>query len=412
MALTELQVKQAKPKAENYALADEKGLRLLVRVSGSKSWQLRYRRPLDDKADIYTLGTYPELPLKAARANRDKARALIAKGIDPKQNEKAIKAANKLTAENTFETVAQQWYETISPEWSDAHKVRTSFLLKQHLCQWIGQRPITDITPPELLGILKRTQERGLFETAIRAKQIAGQVFRYAIRTGTLTTDPSRDLAGALTTPKTKHLAALTEPQAVGRLLVDIANYQGSPIVKAALQLSALLFQRPSEMRSMRWEHIDWESCEWRYLVTKTNTQHIVPLCKQAIAILQTLQPITMRSEFVFPSARGASRPLSENGARTALRTMGYTNDDMTPHGFRAMARTLLDEVLNMPPEWIEHQLAHAVKDPLGRAYNRTKHLPQRKEMMQKWADYLDNLQAQAINGNVIALKLRNARNV
>lgn len=153
----------------------------------------------------------------------------------------------------------------------------------------------------------------------------------------------------------------------------------------------------------MRWEHIDWESCEWRYLVTKTNTQHIVPLCKQAIAILQALQPITMRSEFVFPSARGASRPLSENGARTALRTMGYTNDDMTPHGFRAMARTLLDEVLNMPPEWIEHQLAHAVKDPLGRAYNRTKHLPQRKEMMQKWADYLDNLQAQAINGNVIA---------
>lgn len=402
MALTELQVKQAKPAEKDYPLADEKGLRLLVRTTGSKTWQLRYRRPTDGKADIYTIGTYPETSLKAARENRDKARALINQDIDPKQNQKSTKAAKRLSAENTFEAIAQEWFNTISPTWSESHKERTVFLLKHHLYPWIGQRPVTEITPPELLTALKRAQDRGLLETAMRAKQLSGQVFRYAIRTGTLTTDPSRDLAGALTSPKTKHFAALTEPRAVGELLVAIDNYQGSPVVKAALQLSALLFQRPREMRTMLWEQIDWDSAEWRYLVTKTNTQHIVPLCSQALKILRDLQPFTSRSPFVFPSARGASRPLSENGVRVALRTMGFTNDDMTAHGFRAMARTLLDEVLNMPPEWIEHQLAHAVKDPLGRAYNRTKHLPQRKDMMQKWADYLDNLQAQAINGNVI----------
>jgi integrase len=392
MALSELRVKQAKPAAKNYPLADEKGLRLLVRTTGSKTWQLRYRRPADGKADIYTIGNYPETPLKIARELRDKARALITQDIDPKQHQKSAKASQRLSAQNTFEAIAEEWFAIISPEWSKTHTERTINLMKNHLFPWLGQRPVTEITPPELLSVLKRAQNRSLLNTAKRAKQTAGQIFRYAIRTGTLSTDPSRDLAGALTTPKTKHFAALTEPRMVGNLLVAIDAYQGTPTVKAALQLSALLFQRPGEMRTMRWEHIDWDVSEWRYQVTKTSTQHIVPLSTQAIEILRELQPLTARSSYVFPSARGGDRPLSENGVRVALRTMGFTNDDMTAHGFRAMARTLLDEILNFPVEWIDHQLSHKVKDSLGRAYNRTKHLPQRKDMMQKWADYLDKL--------------------
>ena len=239
-------------------------------------------------------------------------------------------------------------------------------------------------------------------ETAKRAKQTASQVFRYAIRVGKLTSDPSRDLSGALTTPKVTHFSAITEPQGVAALMKAIDAYTGSPAVKAALQLSALLFQRPGEIRQMRWDQIDWDAAEWRYLVTKTDKQHIVPLATQVLTILRELQPFTDRSEFVFPSARGAARPMSENAVRVALRTMGYTNEQMTPHGFRAMARTILDEQLGFPAEWIEHQLAHKVKDPLGNAYNRTKHLKQRKEMMQKWADYLDALRLQAQSPNVI----------
>lgn len=205
MALTELQARQAKPATKDYPLADEKGLRLLVRLTGSKTWQLRYRRPVDNKADIFTIGTYPETSLKTARENRDKARALISQGIDPKQNQKATKASNRMRAGNTFEAIAQDWFATISPEWSDSHRVRTTFLLKHHLHPWIGKRPITEITPPELLAALKRAQDRGLLETAMRAKQVAGQIFRFAIRIGAMNTDPSRDLAGALTSPKTKH---------------------------------------------------------------------------------------------------------------------------------------------------------------------------------------------------------------
>ncbi len=403
MALTELQVKQAKSGIKDFHLTDDKGLRLLVRITGSKTWQLRYRQLLGNKQDIFTIGSYPETSLKDARKERDKARALLAKGLDPKQQVKAIKAANKLNATNTFEALAMEWFETISPTWSRTHTERTINLLKNHLFPWIGARPITEITPPELLAALRKLQDRGLLESAKRAKQTSGQVFRYAIQTGHLSSDPSRDLIGALTSPKVKHHAALIDPKEVGKLLVAIDGYQGTPTVKAALQLSALFFQRPGEIRTMKWEQIDWEACEWRYLVTKTETQHIVPLVRQALAILRSLQPLTMRSPYVFPSARGADRPLSENGVRVALRTMGFTSEEMTAHGFRAMGRTLLDEVLNFPPELIEHQMAHAVRDPLGRAYNRTKHLPQRKDMMKKWANYLDVLKIQASGGNVIA---------
>jgi len=258
----------------------------------------------------------------------------------------------------------------------------------------IGHRPIAEINPPELLATLRRTESRGSIETANRAKQIAGQVFRYAVATGRAERDPTPDLKGALATPKVKHHATLTDPKDVAGLLRTIEGFTGTPTVAAALKLSPLLFCRPGELRYMEWAEINWDESRWEIPAEKMKMRlpHIVPLPAQAIVILRNLQPITGRGRFVFPSARGASRPLSENGVRVALRTMGYTNDQITPHGFRAMARTLLDEVLGYRVDWIEQQLAHAVKDANGRAYNRTTHIKERTKMMQGWADYLDAL--------------------
>lgn len=392
MALTDIQVKTAAPREKAYKMGDSGGMHLLVKPNGRKYWRLKYR--IAGKEKLMPLGVYPEVSLKEARTKSAEAKLLISQGGDPMVERKLQKIQLHAAHENTFECLANAWFAIISPEWSPTHTERTKNLLKNHLFPWLGQRPISEITPPELLSVLHRAQTRGLLETAKRAKQTAGQVFRYAVRVGKLTSDPSRDLAGALTTPKVTHFSALTSPQDVAGLLLAIDGYKGSPAVKAALQLSALLFQRPGEIRQMRWDHIDWESAEWRYLVTKTDMQHIVPLAKQSLAVLQELRPFTARSVYVFPSARGASRPMSENAVRVALRTIGYTNEQMTPHGFRAMARTILDEELGFPAEWIEHQLAHKVKDPLGNAYNRTKHLKQRKEMMQAWADYLDGLRS------------------
>ena len=403
MALTDVEVKKAPYLEKDYKISDVggcSGLHVLVRAKGGKYWRLKYR--IAGKEKLLQIGAYPAISLKDARLKAFEAKRLINEGTDPMAQRKAEKREALGVSENTFEVIANAWFAIISPEWSDTHKDRTQNLLKNHLFPWLGKRPITEITPPELLDVLHKAQNRGLLETAKRAKQTASQVFRHAIRIGKLTSDPSRDLSGGLTTPKQKHYAAVTDPKEAGALMVAISNYQGTPAVKAALQLSALLFQRPGEIRTMKWEDIDWQAGEWRYLVTKTQTQHIVPLAKQSLEILQNLKAYTDRSPFVFPSARGGARPLSENGIRVALRTMGYTNDDMTAHGFRAMARTILDEVLNFPAEWIEHQLAHKVKDALGTAYNRTKHLSQRKEMMQKWADYLDALRLQAETPNVI----------
>ena len=240
---------------------------------------------------------------------------------------------------------------------------------------------------------------------AHRARQTAGQVFRYAVATGRAERDPSADLRGALQSKTKKHYAAITEPGEVGRLLLAIDAFQGTPVVKTALQLSPILFQRPGEIRAMEWQEINWDEARWELPADKMKMgqPHIVPLPSQAVALLKELRRLTGRGKYVFPSARGASRHLSDNGVRTALRTLGYDNETMTPHGFRAMARTLLDEVLNFRVDWIEHQLAHAVKDPNGRAYNRTSHLDGRTKMMQDWADYLDDLKAGALAGNVIA---------
>lgn len=394
MALTDIQIRQAKPREKQYRLTDQGGLYLRIFPNGSKYWQLRYRNPSTGKEKVLSLGTYPSISLVNARKKTLEAKLALAAGTDPGQQKQHEKLTRKMAATNTFEAIGDEWFAKQSTHWSDTHKTRTLGILKNNLCKWLGQRPIEEITPPELLAVLRKTEARGTLETARRALQTAGQVYRYAIATGRATADPTPALKGALATPKAKHFAAILDPAELGKLLVDIDNYQGSPEVKAALQLSPLFFCRPGELRQMEWKEVNWQEERIEIVAEKMKMRqpHIIPLCRQSLEILQYLEPITGDGRYVFPSARGGSRPLSENGVRTALRAMGYSNDQITPHGFRATARTLLDEVLGVRVDWIEHQLAHAVRDANGRAYNRTAHLEGRKKMMQEWADYLDQL--------------------
>lgn len=406
MSLTATEVKQAKPKEKPYKLADGKGLYLLVNPKGHKYWRYKYRYAGKEK--VLSLGVYSEVTLKDAREAHAKAWDKVAKGIDPSAVRKVDKLTRNLTNAESFEALAEEWFAQVMPVKSEGHRVRTRRILEKDLYPPLGNRPIADIAAPELLAALRRIEARGAYDIAHRAKQTAGQVFRYAVATGRAERDPSGDLKGALTPKRQKkHHAAITEPAELGRLLVAMDGFEGTPVVKTALLISPLLFQRQGEIRAMEWAEINWDAARWEIPADKMKMRlpHIVPLSVQALDLLRGIQPITGRGRFVFPSARGASRCLSDNGVRTALRTIGYDNETMTPHGFRATARTILDEVLNYRVDWIEHQLAHAVKDANGRAYNRTAHLKGRAEMLQGWADYLDNLKAQASAGNVVTAK-------
>jgi integrase len=405
--LTATGVQQAKGQAEAAKLSDGGGLYLLVNPSGAKYWRYNYRYA--GKRKTLALGVYPDTSLANARKLHQAARETLAKGIDPGEAKRIERITRHLASADSFEAVATEWYESKLQDKSDSYRDRTRSLLKNDLNPSLGSRPISQITSAELLMVLRKVEARGAVNMAHRAKQTAGQVFRYAVATGRAERDPSGDLRGALKTKAKKHYAAITDPLQVGKLLLAIDAFKGTPTVKTALQLSALLFQRPGEIRAMEWAEINWDEERWEIPADKMKMgqPHIVPLCSQALEQLKALHPLTSRGRYVFPSARGGSRSLSENAARVALRTMGYDNDTMTPHGFRAMARTILDEVLNYRVEWIEHQLAHTVKDANGRAYNRTAHLPQRREMMQGWADYLDTLKSQAKTGNVIPVNFR-----
>jgi len=405
MPLTDRAAKAAQAKEKPYKLSDEKGMYLEVTPKGQKYWRCKYR--YGGKEKRLALGVYPEVSLKEARNKRDSARKQLEQGIDPSAAKQANKAAQILSGENSFEAVALEWFKTKMGDKSKSHQDRTLRSLQKDLFPPLGRYPINDITPPQLLAALRKIESRGAIETAKRAKQTSGQIFRFAIATGRAERDPSADLAGALQTAKEKHLAAITDPKEAGKLLVAIDNYQGTATVCAALKLSPLLFCRPGELRHMEWQEINWEESQWEIPANKggenrkINFDHIIPLSQQSLEILSEQQLLTGQGKYVFPSVRSLSRPLSENGVRTALRTMGYDNETMTPHGFRAMARTILDEILGERVELIEHQLAHAVKDSLGRAYNRTTHLPERKRMMQRWADYLDSLKNQASSTNI-----------
>ena len=394
MALTDTAIRNAKPGEKTVKMFDERGLYLEVSTSGGKWWRLKYR--FDGKEKRLSLGVYPDVSLKDARERRDAARKLLADGTDPSENRKAQKSARADRAANSFEVVAREWFAKYSATWAKDHGNRIIRRLERDIFPWIGGRPVAEIAAPELLTVVRRIEDRGALETAHRALGNCGQVFRYAVATGRAERDPSGDLRDALPPVKGEHFAATTEPKRVGEILRALDGYQGTLTVRCALRLAPLVFVRPGELRKAEWGDIDLGAQEWRYTVTKTNTPQIVPLSRQAVDILRELQPLTGRGRFVFPGARSNGRPMSDNAILAAMRRLGITKEEMSGHGFRAVARTILDEVLGVRPDYIEHQLAHAVRDPNGRAYNRTAHLPERRKMMQEWADYLDKLKAGA----------------
>ena len=392
MALTDTTIRNAKPGDKPAKLFDERGLFLLVTPTGGKWWRLKYRH--EGKEKLLSLGTYPDVSLKDARERRDSARKQLADGIDPSHSRKAQKALLQERAANSFEAVSREWYEKYSPNWVDAHGSRIIRRLERDIFPYLGSRPIAEITAPELLQVIRKIEARGALETAHRALGNCGQVFRYAVATGRATRDPSGDLRGALPPVKGEHFAAVTEPTQAAQILRAIGAYQGSAVVSCALRLAPLVFVRPGELRGAEWTEIDLEAAEWRIPAArmKMGTDHIVPLSTQAVAILREIHPLTGAGRYVFPSARTSTRPMSDNAILAAMRRMGMGKEEMSGHGFRAMARTILDEVLGARPDLIEHQLAHSVRDPNGRAYNRTAHLPERRKMMQQWADYLEQL--------------------
>lgn len=388
--LRDIQVRQAKPKDKAYKLFDGGGLFLMVTKAGTRLWRYKYR--YNGKENTYSIGRYPQISLQEARMRHLKVRQMLADGIDPNTNKRRQRFTSYTEQGNTFQVVAEDWFNRNKHQWTQSYAQSIMSKLKRDIYPDLANRPITEITTPELLESIRAIEARGAIEAAHRTLGICSQIFKFAIATGKSVNNPALHLQGALIPVQRRHLAAITDPKRVGQLLRMIDAYEGSMIIKSALKLAPLVFVRPGELRTARWDDIDWQASEWRFLVTKTNTDHVVPLATQAIDVLKTIHLLTHRSEYVFPSARSFLRPLSNNGVLVALRAMGITKEEMSGHGFRAMARTLIAEQLNYRAELLEHQLAHTVRDPLGRAYNRTQFLKERREMMQRWANYLDEL--------------------
>jgi integrase len=397
------------PDKKQARIYDTGGLYLQISPSGSKRWFLKYR--IAEKEKQLALGAYPTVSLKAARRARDEAKRKKAEGIDPVQARKVEKLKAINPAGDTFQIVALEWFDKQAPHWSEAHAFRSKRQLERDLFPWLGARRMAEIEPVELLATLRKVEERGAVETADRCLMLARQIWRYGVATGRVGRDMTADLKGALQPYRGKHFAAIIDPAEFAVLLRAIKAYRGGIVVRAALQLAPMLFQRPNELRGATWAEMDLEAGLWTIAAQrmkrtkdgKENGQaHLVPLPTQAVQILKALKPYTESTGLVFPGERQRSKPISENSVRTALISMGYTAEKQTWHGFRASARTMLAEVLNFDPLVIEAQLAHSVRDANGRAYNRTTYLKQRTEMMQQWADYLDHLSAGA---QVIAFK-------
>lgn len=413
----DIAIRSIKPGDPRKRLNDGGGLYLLLSVKGgSHGWRFSYT--INGVRKLLSFGTYPDTSLALARRKAEEARQLVSEGIDPsnvrktsraealKQRQEFQLAKAGLPPSGSFESIAREWLETVHiVKVSSGHAERTRIRLEQDVFPWLGRRPIAEIKPPELLECLRRVESRGAIETAHRVKQSCGLIFRYAIATGLCERDPSADLREALTPIQSRHHSAITEPKRVGELLRAIDSYKGFPVTRAALALAPLLFQRPGELRKAEWAEIDLEEALWtipssRMKRTKegkaSGAAHLVPLSTQAIAILRDLHPLTGAGRHVFPSLRGDARPMSDAAVLAALRRMGFPKDEMTGHGFRAMARTMLAERLNVEDGVIEAQLAHNVRDSLGRAYNRTQFMEQRRAMMQTWANYLDRLRGGA----------------
>jgi len=400
-ALTDTKIRNAKPAEKTKRLFDGEGLYLEVTPTGGRYWRLKYRHSGKEKR--LALGVYPAVSLADARKGRDSARAVLREGRDPSAAKQAEKRRAVLTSGNTFEAIASEWLGMQKKRLAPATLKKATTTLEKMVFPWIGATPITEITPPDLLSVLRRIESRGAHETAHRAKARCGQVFRFAIATGRATRDPSADLRGALAPVVSTNFASITDPLRVGELLRAIEDYSGQHITRCALKLSPLVFVRPGELRKAQWSEFDLANAEWRIPSgrMKMGEEHIVPLSKQAIAILRELQPLTGRGALLFPSLRTSQEPMSENTVNAALRRMGYAKDEMTGHGFRAMASTRLNE-MGWNPDVIERQLAHAERNKVRAAYNRAQYMADRKKMMQAWADYLDGLRA---GGKVIAIK-------
>lgn len=380
-------------------LADSGGLYLEVSPNGSRRWFWKYRK--DGREGRMALGSYPAVTLSAARKARDAARLTKAGGVDPVQARKVDKLKATNPAGDTFRVVAWEWFDKQSSQWSEAHAQRAKRQFERDLLPWLGERKLADIEPVELLATLRKVEQRGAIETADRGLMLARQVWRYGVATGRVPRDITADLKGALSPYRGKHFAAITDPAKLGELVRAIRSYRGGPIVRAALQLAPMLFQRPGELRGAEWSEIDLDGALWTIPAARMKRSkdgkehgdpHLVPLPRQAVEILRGLHGYTGHGVKVFPGERNHDRPISENSVRTALITMGYTPEIQTWHGFRATARTMLAERLECDPLVIEAQLAHSVKDANGRAYNRTQYIKQRADMMQRWADYLDEL--------------------
>lgn len=395
MQLTAVKIKNAKSRETPYKLHDAGGLYLLILPAGGKYWRYDYR--YEGKRKTLAFGTYPEKSLLDARSRLCDARKVLSNGMDPAHQRRTLKQA-QTDIENSFEVVAQEWFDKFKHRWTAGYADTILSRLKNYAFPRIGQLPINKITAPDVLRVLRHIESHGTLVTAHRIRTVISQVMRYAVSTGRADHDPAADTKGALPPAKEKHMAAIIDPVELGGLLRAIDGYKGSYVVKCAMLLQALTFTRPGELRHAEWQEIDFDAAQWNIPAEKMKLRlpHIVPLSVQAVGILRELQPLTGRGRYVFPNGRTVARPLSENGVLAALRAMGFTKDQMTGHGFRAAARTILDEVLHQRVDLIEHQQAHAVKDPNGRAYNRTSHLEARRKMMQLWADYLNSLKAGA----------------
>jgi integrase len=391
VALTNILVEKAKPEGKTYRLTDERGLYLEVTPAGGKWWRLRYW--FRTKENRLSLGTFPEVSLKEARRRRDEARQLLSNGIDPA----AVRKGEKEALADTFEAVAREWHGKYLPTWTPGHAATIMARLEANVFPWIGAKALREIGAPEVLSLLRRIEARGALETAHRVRGIVGQVFRYGVATGRADRDPTGDLRGALPPTEEKHHPTLTDPKAITDLLRALDGYQGSHVTRCALRLAPLVFVRPGELRQAEWPEVDLEAEEWRIPPERMKLRrlHIVPLSRQAVAIFRDLHPLTGSGRLVFPGLRSPARPMSENTVNAALRRLGYAKDEMTGHGFRSMASTILNEQ-GWTPDAIERQLAHVEKSSVRAAYNYAEHLPERRRMMQAWADYLDALKAGA----------------
>lgn len=414
MPLTATEVKQAKPKEKDYKLTDSGGLYLLVKASGSKYWRMAYR--FGGKQKTLAFGLYPDLSLADARSMRDAARQQRALGMDPSEVKRNTKLEQHAASTNSFTAVANEWYTKQANHWAPATAKKRRALLDNDLIPFLGNRGVNELQTFELLKCLQRIEARGAIETAHNGRQALNQIFRFAKQTQRCRENPATDLTGALKKKETQHRAAITDPVEFGKLLVKIDQYKGSHIIRTMLALAPLLFQRPGEIAAMEWAELDLENKLWNIPRTKKKERnkreddHLVPLSDQAVALIQDMKPLTGRGKYVFYNQHDHAKHASPESVNKALRTMGYdTAGDQSFHGFRASARTMLDERLGFRVDWIEHQSGRRVVDPMGRAYNRTKHLEQRAGMAQAWADYLDDLRQQALSGNVITATFRKA---